>query len=362
MVSIGSKSPAAFLDFTQQQAGIVLQVFMIVVMATSVPLAALLISHDRLAVRLKARNARIRENLAWLGMAEEVARIGRWRYDPRTGAQDWSRQMFYINGLEPTKNSDPGDIKGMLADGGAELFGFLAHHSQDRARYSFEYRIRLPRGEERIMKMSATNEFDDKGELTSMFGVVMDVTEQHQRQEALDVERNRAMRLAAEAQYLAHTDPLTGLANRRRTMTQLDKGIERCVNEGRKLALIAIDIDFFKQVNDRFGHQTGDEVLVRFSEIARGETRASDLIGRVGGEEFVWILPDAGAAEARDAAERLRRSVEEKSSENGLPQITASIGYALFKKGDNSSALLARADAALYGAKEGGRNQVRKAA
>ncbi|HTN15084.1 MAG TPA: sensor domain-containing diguanylate cyclase, partial [Sphingomonadaceae bacterium] len=325
-------------------------------------LAALLLDHDRLALRLKARNARMRENLLMLNMAEEVARIGRWRYDPRTGEQDWSRQMFLINGLDPTLGRDPGDLTMMLPDGGAELFGQLAHHAKDRARYSFEYRIRPPMGDERILKMYATNEFTDSGELACMFGVVMDVSEHHQRQEALDKERTRAMRLAAEAQYLAHTDPLTGLANRRRTIAQLQKCIRRSEQDGRPTALILFDIDHFKRVNDTSGHQMGDDVLVRIADIARAQAGASDVIGRMGGEEFVWVMPGAGQDEVQAAAERLRQAIECESAEGGLPPVTASVGYALWRDGDDANNLLARVDAALYEAKDAGRNKVKQAA
>jgi diguanylate cyclase (GGDEF)-like protein len=362
IVSFGGHSPAAFLGFDQRFAGLLLQTYMMAVLATSVPLAALLMAHDRLAARLKARNAKMHENLTWLGMAEEVARIGRWRYDPASDKQDWSRQLFLINGIDRARGGDPGDVRHMMPDGGKEMLGLLKHHAQDRARYSFEFRIRTPQGDERILKMHATNEFDDEGALQSRFGVVIDVTEHHQRQDALDKERTRAMRLAAEAQYLAHTDPLTGLANRRRTMTQLDKFIALCAVESRKLALIAFDIDHFKQVNDNHGHQTGDDVLVRVADIARGEVRASDLIGRMGGEEFVWMLPDASLDEAANAAERLRRAIEAGSGRDGLPTVTASIGYAMWRTGDDASGLLARVDVALYEAKGAGRNQVQKAA
>lgn len=361
--SFGGNNPAAYLvGWDRVEAGITLQIFMLMMMATSLPLAALLMQHDRLALRLKARNARMRDNLLMLRMAEEVARIGRWRYDPRTGIQDWSRQMYLINGLDPNLGRDPGNLKSMLPDGGLELFGQLSHHAADRGRYSFEYHVIPPHSEIRTLKMYATNEFNEKGELAGMFGVVMDVSEHHQRQEALDRERTRAMRLAAEAQYLAHTDPLTGLANRRRTITQLEKCIRRCEQDDRLLALISFDIDHFKRVNDTRGHQTGDDVLMRIADIARAQSRASDLIGRMGGEEFIWMLPDAGPDEARAAAERLRDAIEHESATGGLPQVTASVGYALWRKGDDGNALLARVDTALYEAKDAGRNLVCKAA
>ncbi|RZA21841.1 MAG: hypothetical protein EOP02_16820, partial [Proteobacteria bacterium] len=176
--SVGGHLPAAYLvGWDRVEAGITLQIFMLMMMATSLPLAALLMQHDRLALRLKARNARMRDNLLMLRMAEEVGRIGRWRYDPRTGIQDWSRQMFLINGLDPNLGRDPGNLKSMLPDGGQELFGQLSHHAADRARYSFEYHVCPPHSEMRTLKMHATNEFTENGELAGMFGVVMDVSE-----------------------------------------------------------------------------------------------------------------------------------------------------------------------------------------
>lgn len=126
--------------------------------------------------------------------------------------------------------------------------------------------------------------------------------------------------------------------------------------------MIAFDIDHFKQVNDRFGHAAGDKVLQRVAEIACGEARASDLVGRIGGEEFVWILPDAGLDVARGAALRLRRAIERGSGNVELPTVTASIGFATWAQGDDTASLLARADAALYAAKGAGRNKVKQAA
>jgi diguanylate cyclase (GGDEF)-like protein len=360
--SIGGATPAAFLHMPPHQAALVLQAYMLLMLATALPIAALLMAKRRISELLETRNVLMRENLKLLRLTEDIARIGRWRYYPRTGKQDWSREMFRLNGLDPSLGRDPGNIRAMLPDGGEELFGQLALHATDRGSYGFEYRVRTPQGDLRILKMQARNEFDQDGKLACMFGVVMDVTDHHRREDQLDRERTRAMRLAAEAQHLAQTDALTGLANRRRTIEQLEKNIANCSGKRHSLAVIAFDIDHFKQVNDRFGHQTGDEVLIRVAQIARGEARASDLIGRIGGEEFLWLLPEAGEPVARGAAMRLRQAIERKSGENDLPAVTASIGYALWQPGDDAGSFLARADAALYGAKNGGRNQVQRAA
>ena len=360
--SIGGGPPAAFIALPRLEDGLMLQADMLLMLATAVPIATLLMTNGRISNILRRRNGALRENIRLLRMTEDIARIGRWRYYPKTRTQDWSREMFHINGLDPAMGRDPGDIRHLLPDGGAELFGNLLHHARDRAQYRFEYRIRTPQRDERILKLQGRNEFDEKGELVCMFGVVIDVTDHRQRQDQLDRERTRAMRLAAEAQHLAQTDALTGLANRRRSIEQLEKCIAMCDGKSHSLAVIVFDIDHFKHVNDRYGHQAGDQVLVRVAEILRGEARASDLIGRMGGEEFLWLLPEAGEPVARAAAMRLRAAIETKSGEGGGPAVTASIGYALWQDGDKPSGLLARADKALYAAKEAGRNKVQRAA
>lgn len=360
--SIGGGPPAAFIALPRLEDGLILQADMLLMLATGVPIATLLMTNGRISAILRRRNAAMRENIRLLRMTEDIARIGRWRYYPKTQTQDWSREMFRMNGLDPAMGRDPGNIRYLLPDGGAELFGNLSHHARDKAAYQFEYRIRTPQHDERILKLQGRNEFDDKGELACMFGVVIDVTDHRQRQDQLDRERTRAMRLAAEAQHLAQTDALTGLANRRRSIEQLEKCIALCDGKSHSLAVIVFDIDHFKHVNDRHGHQGGDEVLVRVAEILRSEARANDLIGRVGGEEFLWLLPEAGEPVARAAALRLRAAIEGKSGEGGRPAVTASLGYALWQDGDDAGGLLARADKALYAAKDAGRNKVQRAA
>jgi diguanylate cyclase (GGDEF)-like protein len=128
------------------------------------------------------------------------------------------------------------------------------------------------------------------------------------------------------------------------------------------LAVLMFDIDHFKRINDSFGHQTGDEVLCKVAAIARAQIRAEDLVGRIGGEEFVCILSGVGGREARSLAERLCRAIAQGTERAECPTATISIGLALLRAGDTVETLMRRADAALYEAKENGRNQVRRAA
>jgi len=207
------------------------------------------------------------------------------------------------------------------------------------------------------------NEFDEvTGKLVEWQGVALDVTDQRRRMEALESDRVVALALAEESRKLAETDPLTGLVNRRRAMAEADRAALASTREGVPLALVLFDIDHFKSINDCFGHPTGDAVLVRVAEIAREVLRSGELVGRIGGEEFLCVLPGATAGAARACAERLRHAIAARSASTDLPGVTVSAGYASWRRGDSALSLFARADAALYEAKHAGRDCIRKAA
>ena len=179
----------------------------------------------------------------------------------------------------------------------------------------------------------------------------------------------RALAAEAEArrelQHLATTDTLTGLPNRRSLFEALERSVLRATKDpSRILALAIFDIDHFKQINDRFGHPAGDEVIREVATRATAALRKRDLVGRIGGEEFAVVLPAAGIATARDLCERLRQAVSAKPVRAGdaIIPFTISVGVAEFVDGEDVERLMARADAALYEAKNGGRDQVRLAA
>ncbi len=163
-----------------------------------------------------------------------------------------------------------------------------------------------------------------------------------------------------ELHRLATTDLLTGLPNRRHFLERVEQELGRFRRFGTPAALLMVDIDHFKQVNDRHGHATGDAVLRHFADIAGSGLRRIDLLGRLGGEEFAALLPGTDADGARLLAERLRLKVAGTPCEAGETRVkvTISIGITLLHPGDTGSDLpLARADAALYRAKEAGRNR-----
>jgi diguanylate cyclase (GGDEF)-like protein len=361
LVSLGGHSPAPQLDPEPAAAAMILQAQMLLLLATALPLAAMLLTRDRLEAGLRETNDELRANLTILNLTKTLAGIGRWQYNLETGEQKWSEQMLALNGIPTHLAPDPGDIRSLLADRGEELFTKLAEHRETRIPYTVEYAVRHPDGDERKLKMNVFNEFDGEGKRTALFAAAMDVTEQARREQALKQARELAIEQAAEAQRLAKTDPLTGLANRRATLDWLNSMVGPSLDVGEPLAVLIFDIDHFKRINDTYGHQAGDEVIRKVSTTARALIKAEDLVGRVGGEEFVCILSGIEGGEARALAERLCRAIAEVTARDG-PAATISIGLAMLREGDSLETLMCRADAALYEAKDNGRNQVRRAA
>ena len=175
---------------------------------------------------------------------------------------------------------------------------------------------------------------------------------------AVAVERWRQI---ADLKRLATTDLLTGLPNRAHFMDSAAAELRRFERFKRELTMLMIDIDFFKLINDRHGHAAGDEALRVFSRVLVRETRAFDLLGRIGGEEFAVVLSETDGDAGMQIAERLRQAVEASSfvfHDSALIRFTVSVGVALCHDGDSLDSLLARADDALYRAKHAGRNRV----
>jgi diguanylate cyclase (GGDEF)-like protein len=171
--------------------------------------------------------------------------------------------------------------------------------------------------------------------------------------------------MAKERTELLHktaslVDPLTGIPNRRAFLEGAEAMAERIDADPRPAAVLLVDLDHFKTINDSFGHALGDRVLRLFAETAGANIAPSDLLGRLGGEEFAIALYDVDRARAKEVAEAIRRSFAEAASEvDGRPVgATCSIGVAVSEKGPlDMTELLAQADEALYSAKERGRNR-----
>lgn len=154
------------------------------------------------------------------------------------------------------------------------------------------------------------------------------------------------------------TDPLTGLANRRRLMEFLENEIDRNQRFQEPFSILMTDIDFFKKVNDGFGHDVGDEVLLAFAKLMQNSTRSIDLVARLGGEEFIIVMPNTPLEGAMEKAELLRAETEQLYFDSMQRGITASFGVAEFQSTDDANILLKQVDKAVYASKDGGRNRV----
>lgn len=166
--------------------------------------------------------------------------------------------------------------------------------------------------------------------------------------------------IAEQLTTLAEMDPLTSMFNRRAFMTLLDKAHSLSVRNATPLSLLVIDVDHFKQINDTWGHQTGDVVLQQFAQQVTQRLRREDVAGRLGGEEFAIFLPHAGLSAAAEIAQRLRMELAAQPARNqdALISYTLSIGVAEHVLGESIESTLQRADQAMYQAKKLGRNQV----
>jgi len=168
---------------------------------------------------------------------------------------------------------------------------------------------------------------------------------------------HKTRQIAQSMANLAHTDPLLGIPNRRQMQALIEQEI-RCAEEGGQPAtMIMFDVDRFKQVNDIYGHETGDAALRAVATTVRQALRSTDQVGRWGGDEFIVLVRVNETAQAYQLAQRIGEAVHQKLSERFL-RVTISLGVAAYRPGDTVASWVSRADAALYRAKESGRNRV----
>jgi diguanylate cyclase (GGDEF)-like protein len=333
------------------------QFYLLVVVASGLPIASLVTAKNRLFDRLADTNR-------LLMIAEASSGVGHWRLDIGSGMVFASPVTLRIHGI--------GDRISFPVQ---EALG--AYHPEDRALVDaaitaaiagetdgFEYEARIvgPGGECYVRSRGTVDRAPD-GMLIGVVGTLQDISEQRATELVLLMARAAAEEAAKQAITAAETDPLTGIANRRKLLATIDGQIEIARSGTATLSCAMIDIDHFKSINDRFGHAVGDRVLQTLAATAKGALRAGDLIGRLGGEEFVVVLPDTAEDQAVLIGERIRAAIAATRIDD-LPAVTVtvSIGVATYAADISVADLLARADRALYAAKGAGRNAIRLAA
>lgn len=173
----------------------------------------------------------------------------------------------------------------------------------------------------------------------------------------------RQVRTARRMRELAMTDELTRIPNRRHVLEYAQQSISSCQRQGKAMSVIVFDIDHFKRINDTYGHAVGDEVIKRVADIGRKALRKGDMIGRIGGEEFLSILPFTEPLPAKDVAERIRREISLCDFTDLGPNLTVTVSagvscYSATDSQGNIESLIQQADEALYSVKQNGRNGV----
>jgi diguanylate cyclase (GGDEF)-like protein/PAS domain S-box-containing protein len=342
--------PIAGIDATVKTEVFFLQFYLLTLLGTVLPLAALLVVRQRLAKRLEQSNR-------WLLQAEAAALVGHWRVDLVRWTIQWSDQAYRIHGLEP------GALMGIetslecyVPEDIGNVREILRRAVESGEAFEYQGRIVRPDGAIRHVKSHGSVEMNRGEQAVGIFGTIQDVTQTVENARMLEDARTTA-------EEAANTDMLTGLPNRRRTLAFLERALIGARDNGAPLAVAIFDIDHFKRINDSYGHAVGDVVIRRVGQRAKASLRDEDMVGRFGGEEFVCVLQRSSAQAAEIVAERVRKAIEaEDGSDDGPTQVTVSIGLAVYGGEASIEELLHRADEALYLAKREGRNRLRMAA
>ncbi len=224
--------------------------------------------------------------------------------------------------------------------------------------FHYEKSYETNQGQLQTLYWSKGFEVKDTGD-KGLVGVIVDISEQKRLERLLDEKLRETEKLRQDLYHLSRIDALTDLYNRRSFEEQLAHHLSLAARHDEHcLSLLMLDLDFFKNINDSYGHDQGDKVLKQFAAILRSSCRAEDLASRIGGEEFALLLPLTSASEARVLAQRIGQSVRQRVLLPDDRQVTVSIGLAEYLEGDSLESIFKRADEALYQAKREGRDRV----
>ncbi|MBK7613871.1 MAG: EAL domain-containing protein [Burkholderiales bacterium] len=331
---------------------------------------SLLVQRLHYMLRAARTNRELARNKANLARAQDLARMGSfdWYYNPNEPVGkglELSEQALRVFGHGPDDRLGMRDILHMLSlQDRHDMFRSLRLLLRNVSVIANDVPMQFEDGRERVIHVEAEPEFAEHGQCIGYKGIVQDVTDRRHAEDSI--------------RRLASTDALTTLPNRRQLMIRAERALEFARERGYSVALLMIDLDRFKNINDTLGHYAGDELLIEVSQRLRMCVRHSDqfsdgliesagarthraleAVARLGGDEFVALLPEVHAdADAQRVAERILTVLREPVYVAGQECFaTASVGIAIFPRdGDNVADLLRNADVAMYAAKNAGRN------
>jgi diguanylate cyclase (GGDEF)-like protein len=302
---------------------------------------------DNLESHVRERTAQLQQSRLDLIEAQQLAGLGSWSYRADDGSLELSEQLLRMLGME--RPDAPDSLEGLLDhvvedDRGAARRS-LAAALDAPGRHALEVRLRDARGDVRWFHWTIASQADQPGPVARIRGAMLDIT---------------ARRLAeSRVHRLAFQDTLTGLPNRAAFIERLTHAQQQARVRGSRFALLFLDLDGFKEINDSLGHNAGDDLLQQVAQRIRDCLRQADLLARFGGDEFLILIdPIRRRRDVETVTRKILKAVATPLKLNGLvATISASVGIALFPDdGDDPERLLKNADAAMYQAKQNGRN------
>jgi diguanylate cyclase (GGDEF)-like protein/PAS domain S-box-containing protein len=319
----------------------------------------LLVHRVRYLLRVSDAFGELRRSQASLASSQRIARLGSFEWDADSNEMHWSDETYRIFGLVPgsVEASYESFWKRVHPDDREKAREAIRESLKQSKQFSVEHRVQRLSGEPRHVRQQGEISEEEGRAGTWIVGTVQDVTEQWAAQQKIN--------------YLASYDSLTGLVNRRLFREQLERAMAAARERNHSFALLFMDLDRFKRINDTLGHDAGDQILKAVAERLRLHVRGSDVVARgeeedeaaavsrLGGDEFTVLLSKiTRPEEAGDVARRILRVLPEPISVNGQEvAITGSVGIAVYPTdGEDADELVRHADAAMYHAKDRGRN------
>ena len=294
----------------------------------------------------KLNEQRLHDNQMLLTEAQKIAHLGNWEINSQTNKAHWSDEIFRIFDIEPTNNVGPELLAKLLhPDDKNAVLSSLDSAMKDGHKHHMEYRIVTPKYEVRWIECQAIRKLDKHGKLLALRGTVQDISERKKSNE--------------EIYHQAHFDNLTNLPNRFLSLNRLEQSLIDAKRNKELVAVLFLDLDDFKKINDTLGHEAGDKILINSSDRLRHTIRNSDTVGRLGGDEFIILLGGLKyAKQAQPVVENLINSFRAPYNiDNREIILTTSIGVAIYPADGNTvSELLRNADSAMYHSKALGRN------